>query len=248
MTDHVRRRLLVIDDYEDLLRLIAKCLQQAGYEVITARSAEGALMNMAEVLPDLIVTDVMMPGMDGYDLVEQIRKDPRTDLIPIIFLTARDTRSDRIKGLHAGIDAYLTKPFEPEELVALIENIFKRVRRTHRRVARLPRSATQPADTSVLPNNTSSVASGAETGDARNIRPRDATLPSLPTDLTESEHRVAGLVAQGLSNKEIALSLGISYRTVEMHISNILAKKNLTNRVELALMIARELSTEDETT
>lgn len=242
MIDRVRRRILVIDDHAALLGLIAKCLQQAGHEVISALSVEGALMQMAEVLPDVIVSDVMMPGMDGYELTERIRTNPRTDLIPIILLTAKDTREDRIRGLRAGVDVYLTKPFETEELVAAIENILSRVRRTHRGVARLSRPATSSTDTVFRPITAPSAVLPAELAGTRDSPPSQGR-PSAPFDLTEGEQRVAGLVAHGLSNKEIAASLGISHRTVEMHISHILSKKNLSNRVELALLIARELPT-----
>lgn len=236
MTSQVPRRILVVEDHAPLLGLIAKSLQHAGYVVITAGSAERALVAMADVLPELIVSDVMMPGLDGYALVDKIRTDPRTDLIPIVFLTAKATRKERIKGLHAGIDAYLTKPFEPEELVAVIENIFSRVRRTHRRVARLPRTVGESAGS---PDAESAPATPREPADVSSL---DASLPTpAPSSvLTKSEQRVASLVAQGLSNKEIASRVGVSHRTVEMHLSNILAKKNLANRVELALLIARE--------
>lgn len=223
MTEGVRRRILVVEDHVPLLRLLARCLQQAGYEVMTARHTQEAIEHLGEVVPDVIVSDIMLPGADGYALARQVRSNARTDLIPIVFLTAKASRVDRIKSLRAGVDAYLTKPFEPEELVASIENILARVRLTHRRVARMPGSPGPPA----LP--------------APNAAPMQTTL--APSDLTETEQRVAQLVARSLANKEIAATLGISYRTVETHISHILAKKNLANRVELALAIARESQT-----
>lgn len=213
-TDASRKRLLIVEDHTPLLRIIAKSLQLEGYEVATARIGEEAMLHLAETVPDLIVSDIMMPGMDGYALAAQIRKNPRTDLIPIIFLTAKDTRDSRIQGFRVGVDTYLTKPFEPDELAAAIKNIFNRVRRTHRRVASLAAAQT----------NTASAASAAP-----NVTPDE--------DLTETETRVAHAAARGLSNKDIAAELGISYRTVEMHISHILAKKNLSNRVELTLYV-----------
>ncbi len=129
--------------------------------------------------------------------------------MPIVFLTAKDRREDRIAGFRAGVDAYLVKPFEPEELVAVIENILSRVSRTHRRVAR----TTHPTiNTSIKPAETVS-------------------------DLTEAEERIAALVAKTLSNKEISAQLKISVRTVEAHISHILGKKGFANRVEIARFI-----------
>ena len=207
----MKKRLLVVEDNFRLLQAINVCLTKAGFEVMTARDGNAALERVAETIPDLIVSDIMMPGMDGFSLAAQIRANPRTDLIPIIFLTARETRQDRIAGFKVGIDAYLVKPFEPDELVAAIENILSRVSRTHRRVARASNE---------------------------NIQTAPAARKSAPvSDLTEAEERVANLVAKSLSNKEIAAQLNISVRTVEMHISNILSKKNWSNRVEIARFV-----------
>lgn len=207
----MKKRLLIVEDNERLLRVIAVYLEKSGYEVMTARDAGEALIQLAETIPDLIVSDIMMPGADGFAFVERVRSNPRTDLIPIIFLTAKDRREDRIAGFRAGVDAYLIKPFEPEELVAVIENILSRVSRTHQRVASSIHVSPLPSDT---PENSS---------------------PS--SDLTEAEERVAALVAKTLSNKEIAAHLKISVRTVEMHISRVLAKKGFSNRVEIARYI-----------
>ena len=207
----MKKRLLVVEDNFRLLQAINVCLTKAGFEVMTARDGNAALERVAETIPDLIVSDIMMPGMDGFSLAAQVRANPRTDLIPIVFLTAKETRQDRIAGFKVGIDAYLVKPFEPDELVAAIENILSRVSRTHRRVAR----------TSSENNHTAPVA-----------------RKSAPvSDLTEAEERIANLVAKSLSNKEIAAQLNISVRTVEMHISNILSKKGWSNRVEIARFV-----------
>ncbi|MDQ3711356.1 MAG: response regulator transcription factor [Acidobacteriota bacterium] len=206
----MKKRLLVIEDNARLLRVIAVYLEKAGFEIMTARDGGDALLRLAETIPDLIVSDIMMPGTDGFAFAANVRANPRTDLIPIIFLTAKERREDRIAGFRAGVDAYLVKPFEPEELVAVIENILNRVSRTHQRVARTANPLTN------LPNE-----SPAET----------------VSDLTEAEERVALLVAKTLSNKEIAAQLKISVRTVEMHISHILGKKGFANRVEIARFI-----------
>lgn len=149
--------------------------------------------------------------MDGYALARHLRNNPRTHLIPIVFLTAKDESSDRITGIRSGVDAYLTKPFEPDELVAVIANILTRVERTHAEIARLIGS---------------------------NMREQIAFTDE---ELTEAEQRIASAVASGLSNKEIAAELGVSVRTVENHISHILAKKHFDNRVEIArYVLARQ--------
>lgn len=198
------KRLLIVDDDPNLLRAVAACLRGEGYEVDTARSGDEALVHIAQRLPDLIVSDIRMPRMDGYAFARQLRSNPRTDLIPVIFLTAKDESSDRIAGIRSGVDAYLTKPFEPDELIAVIGNILRRVERTHAEIARLIGS---------------------------NVRQHVAFSDE---HLTEAEERIASAVASGLSNKEIAAELGLSVRTVENHISHILAKKNFENRVEIA--------------
>ena len=206
------KRLLIVDDEPNLLRAVAACLRGEGYEVDTARSGEEALVHVAQRLPDLIVSDIRMPRMDGYAFARQLRANPRTDLIPIVFLTAKDESSERIAGLRSGVDAYLTKPFEPDELIAVIGNILARVERTHAEIARLIGSNTREQ------------------------------ISFFDEELTEAEQRIATAVASGLSNKEIASELGISVRTVENHISHILAKKNFDNRVEIArYVLARHI-------
>ncbi len=91
-----KKRLLAVEDDARLLNAIAVCLEQEGYEVMTARGGGDALVRVAETIPDLIVSDVMMPRGDGYSLVKNLRSNPRTDLIPIVFLTAKDGPPPRI--------------------------------------------------------------------------------------------------------------------------------------------------------
>ena len=210
------KRLLIVDDEPNLLRAVAACLKAENYEVTTARSGREALVLLAESVPDLIVSDIRMPGMDGYQLVRQLRGSPRTALVPIIFLTAKDEKMDRIEGFRAGIDAYLTKPFEPEELIAVVNGILNRVERTHSQIARLVGSAEQ-----------------------------EAAVSFQDEELTDAENRVALAVSRGLSNKEIAAELEISVRTVENHISHILDKKRFSNRVEIARYILQQKDASD---
>jgi DNA-binding NarL/FixJ family response regulator len=200
-------RLLVVDDDPNLLRALSMSLRVAGYEIRTARNGAEALISLAEFAPDLIISDIRMPGMDGHKLVQHVRASQRTNLIPIIFLTAKDETADRVAGFKAGIDYYLTKPFETEELLAIVSNILRRVARTHSEIARL-------VDYS--------------RSDALN------QTPAPGEEMTAAEERVAQAVSRGLSNKEIAAELNISSRTVETHVRRILAKKSFNNRVELA--------------
>ena len=202
------KRLLVVDDDPGLLRAVAETLRVEGYEVTTARRGAEALTRIAESLPDLIVSDIRMPGMDGYELVRNLRASARTKLIPIVFLTAKDETADRIAGFRSGVDAYLTKPFEPDELVAVVANILKRVESMHAEIAHL--------------------FGKADASDQEPVRDEE---------LTDAEWRVAEAVARGLSNKEIAAEFNLSLRTIEGHISRILDKKNFSNRVEIARYI-----------
>lgn len=199
------KRLLVIDDDPGLLRAVAETLRAEGYEVTTARRGAEALVRIAESLPDLIVSDIRMPGMDGYELVRNLRASARTRLIPIVFLTAKDETADRIAGFRSGVDAYLTKPFEPDELLAVVANILKRVESMQSEIARL--------------------------FGRTDLNEQE---PVRDEDLTDAEWRVAVAVARGLSNKEIAAEFNLSLRTIEGHISRILDKKFFSNRVEIA--------------
>ena len=206
------KRLLVVDDEPNLLRAVAACLKAGNYEVSTARSGHEALMQLAESVPDLVISDIRMPGMDGYKLARQLRGSPRTALVPIVFLTAKDETADRIEGFRAGVDAYLTKPFEPDELIAVVNAILQRVERTHSQIARLVGSA----------------------------HLEDTPVSFQDEVLTDAENRVAVAVSRGLTNKEIAAELEISVRTVENHISHILDKKGFSNRVEIARYVLEQ--------
>jgi len=203
------KRILVVDDEPKLLRAVAADLRGEGYDVSTAQSGAEALMSVAQRQPDLIVSDIRMPGIDGYELTRRLKSNESSALIPIVFLTAKDTTEDRIKGFRSGIDAYLTKPFEPDELIAIIASILSRVERTHAQIARMFWAA-EPAKSETI---------------------------VFDEALTETERRIAGAVARGLSNKEIAAEFRISFRTVEHHIRNILAKKGFSNRVEIAIYV-----------
>jgi DNA-binding NarL/FixJ family response regulator len=210
------KRILIVDDEPKLLKAVAVTLRGEDYDVLTAGNGAEALININKAMPDLIISDIRMPGLDGFQLVKTLRQNARTEMIPIIFLTAKDERRDRLESLKKGIDAYLTKPFDPEELIAVVSNILNRVDRMIAEFARMVRQV-----------NNETVA------DARNF---------VDEDLTESEMRVARLVADGMTNKDIALELKISARTVEGHISNILSKKSWSNRVEIARHILNQIT------
>jgi two-component system phosphate regulon response regulator PhoB len=120
-------RVLVVDDEPDIVALVAYHLARTGYRVATASSGPEALAMARRDSPALIVLDLMLPGMSGYDVLEQLRADNGTKDVAVLMLTARKEEADRIRGLALGADDYLTKPFSPQELVLRVGAILRRV-------------------------------------------------------------------------------------------------------------------------
>jgi len=118
--------ILVVEDEPAIQELIAVNLEHAGHHVIRVRDAEGALGIVKDALPDLLLIDWMLPGMSGVALARQLRREERTRGIPIILLTARSEEQDKVLGLEAGADDYVTKPFSPRELMARIKAVLRR--------------------------------------------------------------------------------------------------------------------------
>ena len=118
--------VLVIEDEEDIAELVAFNLKRAGYHVELAADGIKGLSAAKTLLPDLIVLDLMMPGMNGISLFKQLKREPATRGIPVIMLTARGQTEDRIAGLELGADDYMTKPFSPKELTLRVTNLLKR--------------------------------------------------------------------------------------------------------------------------
>ncbi len=119
-------RVLLVDDDIEALRLIGLVLKRRGYEIIPVANGQRALEAIKNGKPDLIILDVMMPGLDGYSVAEKLRNSPETDQIPILFLTARSSIDDRLAGFQAGGDDYLTKPVHPAELINRVEALLQR--------------------------------------------------------------------------------------------------------------------------
>jgi two-component system, OmpR family, phosphate regulon response regulator PhoB len=120
-------RVLVVDDEVDIVALVAYHLAKAGYRVSTASNGSDALTAARQERPALIVLDVMLPGLSGYDVIEQLRGSEATKDVAVLMLTARREESDRIGGLTRGADDYLTKPFSPQELVLRVAAILRRL-------------------------------------------------------------------------------------------------------------------------
>jgi len=120
-------RILVVDDEADIVALVAYHLAKSGYRVSTAASGPDALETARRERPALVVLDLMLPGLSGYDVLEQLRAGDATKDIAVLMLTARREEQDRIRGLSLGADDYLTKPFSPQELVLRVAAILRRV-------------------------------------------------------------------------------------------------------------------------
>jgi DNA-binding response OmpR family regulator len=119
------KKILAVDDEKHIVRLVQVNLERAGYQVVTAFDGVDALEKVKAEHPDMIVCDVMMPRMDGFEVLRNLKADAVTRDIPVIMLTAKAQDADVFKGWQSGVDAYLTKPFNPMELLAFVKRIFK---------------------------------------------------------------------------------------------------------------------------
>lgn len=127
MSEPAAHRILVVDDEPDITALVAYHLAKAGYRVTTAANGRDALRAARDERPDLVVLDLMLPGVSGYDVLAELRRRDETKDLGVILLTARKDEPDRIKGLSLGADDYLPKPFSPEELVLRVGAVLRRL-------------------------------------------------------------------------------------------------------------------------
>nr|YP_009732046.1 hypothetical protein [Gracilaria edulis]QHS70519.1 hypothetical protein [Gracilaria edulis] len=195
--------MLLIDDDINLLNSIGTYLISEGFQINMITSGCKALIKLNNIKPDLIITDIMMPDINGYDLIQQIRSHKDYYQLPIIFLTAKGMTDDRILGYNLGCNAYLAKPFCPKELISIINNIFKNLD-----------SLTKDINTST------------------NIH-QSKNENSIFNSFTKKENLILVLVSKGYTNKEIASILKSSIRNVERYVSNLLKKTSTRNRTEL---------------
>ena len=119
-------KILVIEDEPDILEVITYNLEREGHKVISCRNGEQGLSQIRTDNPDLVILDLMLPGMDGVDVCQQVKSDPVTRSIPIIMVTAKSEESDVVLGLGIGADDYIAKPFSPRELVARVKVVLRR--------------------------------------------------------------------------------------------------------------------------
>lgn len=208
--------ILVVDDDLGTRLAISDFLEATGYSVVMAENGVEGLRLIEKYQPHLIVTDVTMPQMDGYELIRQVRLRPALRLLPVVFLTARTETQDRIRGYQLGGDVYLPKPFELQELGVIIRNLLERLQMIELEW-RSRNAATGSPSSEVTP---------------------EIVLPAPPPAesqfaFTPREKQVLNLLADGLSNNQIGDRLHLSPRTVEKHVSSLLNKTDTSNRSEL---------------
>jgi len=205
------QRVLVVDDEADIVALVAYHLARAGYRVSTASTGHDAREAARREQPALIVLDLMLPGLSGYEVLEQLRADASTRDIAVLMLTARREEQDRIRGLSLGADDYLTKPFSPQELVLRVGAILRRMR-------------TPPAET------TAAMTLGQlEIDTAAHV----VRVAGEPVELTPTEYKLLLLLAERRGRVQARAHLlesvweaapDIQTRTVDMHVQRLRAK------------------------
>lgn len=217
-------QLLLVDDEPGLREAVKEYLQESGFNVQIASNANEGWEMVQQMTPDLVISDVMMPQIDGYQFLKQMREDQRFQSLPVIFLTAKGMTNDRIQGYQAGVDAYIPKPFDPEELVAIVENLLnKRVKK-----GSAFRENGENSDIAELANQIAQI---------KALLTQRTSISQSPApfkiDLTPREQSVLNSVAEGLMNKEIARRLDTSVRNVEKYVSRLFSKTGTNSRTEL---------------
>jgi two-component system alkaline phosphatase synthesis response regulator PhoP len=205
------QRILIVDDDREIVRLVRAYLEKAGYSVLTAYDGETALHTLRREQPDLLVLDLMLPDRDGWDLTRLIRADRSLAETPIIMLTARVEDSDKIVGLEIGADDYVTKPFNPREVVARVRALLRRSQQDNH-----PGPQVLQAGMLIL-----------------DIGRRELLVDGQPVELTPSEFGLLQILMENpgyafTRSELLEKALGYSYeglgRTLDSHIKNLRQK------------------------
>jgi two-component system alkaline phosphatase synthesis response regulator PhoP len=205
-------RILVVDDDMDIVRLVRSYLEKAGYQILTAYDGETALRLLKTEKPQLLILDLMLPDRDGWDVARIVRSDPQLTATPIIMLTARVEDNDKIVGLEIGADDYITKPFNPREVVARVRAL---LRRTHLQQDTQP---PQRLEVGLL---------------VLDIGKRDFTRDGEMINLTPSEYELIKVLMENpgfvitrdeLAEKALGYRSSTAGRTLDSHIKNLRRK------------------------
>lgn len=202
-------QILIADDDHSIQQVVKDYLTMQDYGVIVANNGEEALSLAEKYHPHLLVSDIKMPKTDGYDLVKTLRQKPKFRLLPVIFLTEKNTTEARIHGYEVGCDVFLAKPFELNELGTIIHSLLERVQIIQSELK----------------------FSEQENQDKINKLNQTQSLDLL--NLTTREKEVLDCISQGYSNIEIGQKLYLSPKTIEKYVSSLLKKSKTHNRTEL---------------
>ena len=208
----IKKIIAVVDDEPDLLELLSHNLKKSGYTVKTFTTASGFRRSLKKSRPDLIILDLMLPDMNGFDVCRQLKKNEETASIPVIMLTAMTDETDKVTGLELGADDYVTKPFSIKELVARVRVIFRRI----------DKSEKQDSDTLSLTDALK-----------LDLNKYKVFVEKRPVDLTTTEFRILHLLSEKpgwvYSREQIMDYLwgdekAILDRTIDVHIRNLRKK------------------------
>ncbi len=211
----MKQQILVVDDDKEIARLLRGYLEKAGFDVLTAHDGITAVQTIRSERPDLILLDLMLPDMDGYDITRVVRGDEKLELIPIIMITARVEDTDKVVGLEIGADDYVTKPFNPSEVVARV--------RAQLRVKKRLSSANNPQQHEVILVGELQLDMGR----------RELRVKGEPVDLTPTEFNLLKTIMENpgyvfTRSELIEKGLGYEYvgmdRTLDSHIKNLRRK------------------------
>ncbi|NEQ43873.1 MAG: response regulator transcription factor [Leptolyngbya sp. SIOISBB] len=208
--------ILVVDDDAGTRLSLQDYLELEGYLVATAEDGWQALELLDRCQPQLIITDISMPRIDGFAFLKNLRQQPAWRLLPVICLTARTQTQERVQGYQFGCDVYIEKPFELPEIGAVVKNLLAR--------SQLIQTAWLQYQRSPAP------APAAMPSPSLQLEP-----PAAVEDfsLTDREQSVLDLLSEGMSNAQIAATLFLSPRTIEKYVTNLLRKTDTSNRSEL---------------
>ncbi|MGD1717573.1 response regulator transcription factor [Hydrocoleum sp. CS-953] len=215
--------ILVVDDDLGTRLCVSDYLEVSGYLVVKAENGQQALDLVEKSQPHLIITDIAMPTMDGYELVRRVRARPNFRLLPVIFLTAHTSTQDRVKGYQLGCDIYLPKPFELVELGAVVRSLLDRYALI----------AQASPITNSLPTNSQYLATEKISKSDYSEAVSQSIIINSQISLTAREQQVLSLLLNGLSNVKIGDRLHLSPRTIEKYVSSLLRKTDTNNRAEL---------------
>jgi DNA-binding NarL/FixJ family response regulator len=221
----------LVDDEESIRTAVGKFLADKSYRVLAFEDAASVLAQLrsAEQLPKVLVSDIRMPGMDGLQLLSSIRKDAKLVHLPVILLTAKGTTLDRVDGYNAGADAYIPKPFDPEELVAVLENVIeKHASLSNAALVGIQELKRDLDDIKKLLLEQGGGGVGIN-GFVKNKDAMDEDVVYFAPD----ERNILELLCQGLMNKEIADRTYLSTRRVEQLLTSMYRKTKVKSRTEL---------------